>query len=166
MFKLDLTSFLLVRRYIRRSPCFMYSVMRQRGSWIVTQPMRDTTWGFCPSDTFFIISISRRKSRLSLPFADTTKGMKSFLSNWQILQCLSYLAIDVRVSVLKNWRNKVCEDSQGHTTGATMHISLSPWPYTSWWHHNNLISSFQSTISPFMYCLIGLQWVLTKVIHL
>lgn len=93
MFKLDLTSFLLVRRYIRRSPYFMYSVMRQSGSWIVTQPMRDTTWGFCPSDTFFIISISRRKSRLSLPFADTTKGMKSFLSNWQRLQCLSYLAI-------------------------------------------------------------------------
>ena len=92
----------------------------------------------------------------------TLQKMKSFLSNWQTLQCLSYLAIDVRVSVLKKWRNKVCEDNEGHTTGATMRISLSPWPYTS--YHNNPISSFQSTISPFMYRLIGLQWIWIKII--
>jgi len=32
-----------------------------------------TTWGLCPSDTFFIISISDRKSCLSLPLAEAAQ---------------------------------------------------------------------------------------------
>ena len=63
------TSFLMVCRYDRRSPCFTNSVMRQSGSWMVTQPTRPTTWGLFPLAIFFMVSISWRKSVLSLPVA-------------------------------------------------------------------------------------------------
>ena len=65
-----ITIFLLVRKYWRRFPKGTNSVMRDSGSCSVTQPTIDTMWGFWPSDTFFIISISSRKSRLSLPLAE------------------------------------------------------------------------------------------------
>lgn len=53
----------------RRSPCFTNSVMRQSGSWMVTQPTKPTTCGLFPLAIFFIVSISCRKSVLSLPVA-------------------------------------------------------------------------------------------------
>lgn len=66
----SLTNVLLVRRYKRRSPYLTNSVRRQRGSCVVTHPSMETTWGLWPSETFFISSISDRKSCRSLPLAE------------------------------------------------------------------------------------------------
>ena len=56
------------------------SVTKQRGSCRVTHPNIPTTWGLCPSVTFFIVSISDRKSRLSLPLAESVTTPTCYLA--------------------------------------------------------------------------------------
>lgn len=70
----------MVSKYESRSPYFTNSVMRQRGSCTVTHPMKVMTCGLLPSAIFFMVSISFRKSVLSLPVAVSVQQLESWHS--------------------------------------------------------------------------------------